>query len=307
MLETNKSYRIKTVANGIGDGFISIDTNLIQDYDTLDILSIKLNSSDMYRLHNSNYGVVVGRVLANNGFGVPNAKISIFITTDGNDSEEIESLYPFLSSNSKDANGVRYNLLPDEKVNDCHQVVGTFPNKRYMLDNDVILEIYDKYYKYTTRTNNSGDYLIMGVPVGSYTLHMDLDLSDCGILSQKPRDFVYKGYTIEQFETATMFKSGTNYDELSQIFTQDQIVTVKPFWGNEALGEPIGITRADINVAFKFEPTCVFIGCVAGDNSSNGISNNRLIIDSHSDEYLSNLTDESSSSICQSEIFCEDG
>ena len=35
----------------------------------------------------------------------------------------------------------------------------------------------------------------MGVPVGAHTLHMDLDLSDCGILSQKPRDFVYKGYT----------------------------------------------------------------------------------------------------------------
>ena len=40
----------------------------------------------------------------------------------------------------------------------------------------------------------------MGVPVGTHTIHMDLDLSDCGILSQRPRDFVYKGYTVEQFE-----------------------------------------------------------------------------------------------------------
>ena len=270
MSEFNKSYRIKT---DIGNNeFISIDTNLIQDYDTLDILSIKLKSVDMYRLHNSNYGVVVGRVLANNGFGIPNAKLSIFINIDNNEGELVRELYPFTSSHSVDTNGIRYNLLPDEKVADCHQVVGTFPNKRYMLDNDVVLEVFDKYYKYTTRTNNAGDYLIMGVPVGTHTLHMDLDLSDCGILSQKPRDFVYKGYTIEQFENPSMFKSGTNYGELSQIFTQDQIINVQPFWGNESLGETIGLTRADINVAFKFETTCVFLGCVASDNASNGIT-----------------------------------
>ena len=273
MSEVNKSYRIKTeIGNTSNDGFISIDANLIQDYDSLDILSIKLNSVDMYRLHNSNYGVVVGRVLANNGFGIPNAKLSIFINVDNNEGDLVRELYPFTSSHSKDTNGVQYNLLPDEKVADCHQVVGTFPNKRYMLDNDVVLEVYDKYYKYTTRTNNAGDYLIMGVPVGSHTLHMDLDLSDCGILSQKPRDFVYKGYTIEQFENPSMFKEGTNYGELSQIFTQDQVINVQPFWGNESLGEPIGLTRADINVAFKFETTCVFMGCVASDNASNGIT-----------------------------------
>ena len=273
MSEVNKSYRIKTRVGGeYGDNFIAINTDLIQDYDVFDILSLKINSSEMYRLHNSQYGVIVGRVLANNGFGVPNAKLSIFIPSDNNDGDYVRSLYPFITSSSKDDNGVRYNLLPDEKVSDCHQPVGTFPNKRFVLDNDVVLEVYDKYYKYTTRTNNSGDYLLTGVPVGTHTLHMDLDLSDCGILSQKPRDFVYKGYTIEQFENPTMFKSGTSYTELSQIFSQDQIVTVRPFWGNESLGEPIGITRSDINVSFKFESTCVFIGSIASDSNSNGIT-----------------------------------
>lgn len=271
MSETNKTYRIKTKI-GTTDGFINVDTNLIQDYDVLDILSVKISSSETYKLHNSNYGVVVGRVLANNGFGVPNAKISIFIEADSNDGDKVRELYPFTNTYSKNSNGVRYNLLPDDKVADCHQVVGTFPNKRYMLDNDVVLEVFDKYYKYTTRTNNAGDYLIMGVPVGTYTLHMDLDLSDCGILSQKPRDFVYKGYTIEQFENPSKFKEGKEYNELSQVFSQDQTVNVIPFWGNESTGEQIGITRADINVAFKFETTCVFIGSVISDNASNGIT-----------------------------------
>ena len=273
MSEINKTYRIKTdIGAKEGNKYITLDANLVQDYDVFDILSVKINSVDTYKIHNANYGVVVGRVLANNGFGIPNAKLSIFISADSEDGEKIRDLYPFSNTSSKDRNGVRYNLLPNEKVNDCHQVVGTFPSKRYALDNDVVLEVFEKYYKYTTRTNNAGDYLIMGVPVGTHTLHMDLDLSDCGILSQKPRDFVYKGYTIEQFENPNMFKEGTTYSNLSQIFTQDQVVNVQPFWGNSSLGEKIGITRADIDVAFKFEPTCVFIGSVVSDNSSQGIS-----------------------------------
>ena len=273
MSEINKTFRIRTdIGEKLSSDYITLDANLVQDYDTFDILSVKINSVDTYKLHNANYGVVVGRVLANNGFGIPNAKLSIFIAADSDDGEKLRELYPFSSTVAKDRNGVRYNLLPNEKVNDCHQVVGTFPNKRYALDNDVVLEVFDKYYKYTTRTNNAGDYLIMGVPVGAHTLHMDLDLSDCGILSQKPRDFVYKGYTIEQFENPSMFKEGTVYSNLSQIFTQDQIVNVQPFWGNSSLGDKIGITRADIDVAFKFEPTCVFIGSVISDNSSQGIS-----------------------------------
>lgn len=268
MAETNKTYRVRTSVGE--DNYLNV--LLDQDYDAFDILSVSINSADVYKLHNANYGVVVGRVYANGGFGVPNAKISIFISVDSEEGDEIKNLYPYTSSSSKDNDGVRYNLLPDEQVSDCHQVVGTFPNKRYLLDNDVLLEVFEKYYKFTTRTNNSGDYLICGVPTGTYTLHMDLDLSDCGILSQRPRDFVYKGYTIEQFENPNQFKKGTDYESLSQIFSQDQAVNVQPFWGNSGQGETIGITRADISIAFKFEPTCVFIGSVASDNASQGIS-----------------------------------
>lgn len=273
MSENNLSYRIRTVVGTDNPDYVgNLNVLLDQDYDTFEIMSLKIKSSDTYRLHNSNNGVIAGRVIANNGFGIPNAKISLFIEADIFDNEELRNLYPYTTTATKNKDKVRYNLLPDNKVDECHQVVGTFPNKSYMLENDVLLEIYDKYYKYSTRTNNSGDYMLIGVPTGNHTLHMDLDLSDCGILSQRPRDFVYKGYTIEQFENPNKFKTGTNLDNLSQIFSQDLSVTVNPFWGNTELGNTVGITRADINVAFKFEPTCVFIGSVVSDNASNGIS-----------------------------------
>lgn len=270
MAEKNKSYRIRTTVGREADSFLEV--HLDQDYDTLEILSLKLSDKDTYKLHNSDYGVVVGRVLANGNFGVPNAKISVFIPTDEqNENMEMWNLYPYTSTSTKNEKDIRYNLLPDESVKDCHKAVGTFPHKTYLLENDALLEVFDKYYVYTTRTNAAGDYLICGVPTGMQTLHMDLDLSDCGVLSQRPRDFVYKGYTIEQFENPNQFKKDENIDGLSQIFTQNQPVYVKPFWGNQDNGEEIGITRADIQIAFKFEPTCVFMGSAISDNASNGV------------------------------------
>lgn len=271
MAESNKSYRIRTTVGREADTFLNV--HLDQEYDSLEILSLKISDKDTYKLHNSDYGVIVGRVLANGNFGVPNAKISVFIPADEQNSNlERWELYPYTSTRTKNSSDIRYNLLPDQSVKDCHKAVGTFPNKTYLLENDSLLEVFDDYYIYTTRTNAAGDYLICGVPTGTQTLHMDLDLSDCGILSQRPRDFVYKGYTIEQFENPNQFKKDENIDGLAQIFSQDQPVYVQPFWGNKDNGDEIGITRADIQISFKFEPTCVFMGSAVSDNASNGVS-----------------------------------
>ena len=281
MSETNKTYRIRTDL-GINS---SINVKLDQDYNTFEILSLQLNQEDTYRLQTVNYGVIVGRVLANGGFGVPNAKISVFIESEESTRMNVilAQLYPFTTTRDTNNNGIRYNLLPSEDIDKCHKAVGTFPSKTYVLDNDDVIEVFDKYYRYTTRTNNSGDYIICGVPVGNQTVHMDLDLSDCGILSQKPRDFYYKGYNVEQFENPNQFKSDGDLDSLSQIFSQDQAVNVIPFWGNRDQGEMVGITRCDIDVNYKFEPTCVFMGSIVSDSASNGISKRCIATNSMGD------------------------
>ena len=226
-----KNYRIRT--NLIDDKYVSV--NLRQDIETLDILSLNLSAENFYKLHTADYGVIIGRVLANDAFGIPNVKISVFIELSSEDANnsEIVNYYPYSSVQSFDEEFRRYNLLPDESNDACYRIVGTFPNKRLVLDNDTILEIYDKYWKYTTVTNNAGDYMIFGVPTGNQTVHVDLDLSDIGVLSQKPRDMYYKGYNPEQFDTSMQFKQGTNLNNLSQIITQNQSVYVYPFWGDE--------------------------------------------------------------------------
>lgn len=270
MSEFNKSYRIRT---NVGSNETSVHVKLDRDYDILEIMSLKIDQVNEYKLHTSEYGVIAGRVLANDAFGIPNAKISVFISADSVNNDDIikNVLYPYNTTSSKNKNNVRYNLLPDERLTDCHTIIGTFPEKQYTLDNNDILEVFDTYYKYTTRTNNAGDYMIFGVPVGSQTVHVDIDLSDIGILSQKPRDMVYKGYNIEQFENPNKFKHSTNLENLTQVISQDNIADVIPFWGDKNEGT-IGITRCDINIQYKFEPTCIFMGSVVSDTASNGIS-----------------------------------
>ena len=121
-----------------------LNVNMRQDFDFLEVLSLKLRQADAYKLHSSNYGVVVGRVLANDAFGIPNARVSVFVANEGGETSEIEKLYPYSSIRSTDSEGRRYNLLPDYSDDECYRVVGTFPNKRLALDNNTVLEVFDK-------------------------------------------------------------------------------------------------------------------------------------------------------------------
>ena len=273
MEEANKVYRIRTKVGDDAPNVIHVPLN--QTYDMFEILSLKIDQKNFYKTYNSDYGIIVGRVIANGGVGVPNAKISVFIEVSSDDTLEQRWLYNFTSSTDIDNDGVRYNLLPDEVDDFCHQDVGTFPNKRLVLDNQDVIETFDKYWKYTTTTNNSGDYMLFGVPTGSQTLHCDIDLSDCGILSQRPRDMIPKGYNADMFESPNKFRSSKNLNSLVQIVTQDKGVYVYPYWGDISNGEDnFSITRCDINIEYKFEPTAVFLGCIVTDKGNNALGAN---------------------------------
>ena len=268
MQETNKSFRIKYDQNNPID---HLNVKIDQDFDFMEVLSMKITQEDVYRTYTSNYGVVVGRVLANDGFGIPNAKISIFFPNNSIDPTlDSTIIFPFKTTADKDSNNIRYNLLPSQKINACYQNVGTMPSKRDLLDNDSKIEVFENFYNFTTTTNESGDYMFFGVPIGTQNIHVDIDLSDIGVLSQTPRDMMYKGYGVKQFDSPNKFKTSTNLDSLPQIISQDTTIFVYPFWGDETQGE-IAISKKTINIQYKFEPTCVFMGSIFTDSVKGGI------------------------------------
>lgn len=266
----SKTIRIRTTPGG-GNHYLKV--NLEQDFDILEILSLKLTQEDVYRQFYSDYGVVVGRVFCNGGLGIPNAKVSIFVPLDPNERSDIKELYPYRTAISKNEEGIRYNLLPNLNQNDCHVPVGTFPSKRELLDNDLELEVFDKYYKYTTTTNDAGDYMIFGVPVGNHVVNVDVDLSDVGKFSQKPYDLIEQGNPQALFKSTTQFKGGKDINNLTQIKTQQIGVNVMPFWGEKKQDE-VGISRVDVDLNYDIKPKAIFIGNVFSDNEKNSINKN---------------------------------
>ena len=70
-----KSYRIRTDV-GVDK---NISFQLEQDFEFLEILSLQISQNDVYTRNCADYGVVVGRVIANGGLGIPNVKVSIFV------------------------------------------------------------------------------------------------------------------------------------------------------------------------------------------------------------------------------------
>ena len=66
MSKFNKSYRIRT---DVGKD-TQVHVNLDRDYDVLEIMSLSIDQKNAYKFHTSNYGVIAGRVLANDVFGI---------------------------------------------------------------------------------------------------------------------------------------------------------------------------------------------------------------------------------------------
>jgi hypothetical protein len=284
-----KQIRIRTDL-GIDNKYINF--KLDQEFDDINILSLKLTQSDVYNSFNSDYGCVVGRVIANDGVGIPNAKISIFIPLDEQDenNEDIKSIYPYKTPEDLDLNGYKYNLLPRVSqvspfigsgfnVNNVGYTpktpVGTFPTKEEILTNDTLLEVYKKYYKFSTVTNESGDYMIFGVPVGTHFIHMSVDITDIGKYSMVPTTMVkLLGYSENLFENnGTTIRKTNDLDDLPNIQLENISIDVRPFWGDQDNFE-IGITRQDFKIKARLTPTFTVFGSMVtmGSDGLWGIS-----------------------------------
>jgi hypothetical protein len=269
-----KTYRLK--AQPLKDQNLRI--NVTQDFDFLEILSLKLRQEDVYTRFCADYGVVAGRVIVNGGYGVPNANVSIFVPLDAVDENDpiISTLYPYKRPDQKNEDGFRYNLLPYVKEYGGHTPTGTFPDVEDVLKRKEVLEVYEKYYKYTVKTNESGDFMIVGVPLGIQTAVLDLDLSNIGCFSLRPADLIRLGRgTSEQFD-GDQLKASTDLDSLPQIVGQKKDIDVASFWGEENICN-VGITRVDFDLrdlGIQITPQAVFMGSLFSTSEEDFLKTN---------------------------------
>lgn len=264
-------YTKRIFANLASENDKHIKVKLEQDVREIEILSLRLSQENNYGTFNSDFGVIVGRVIANGGIGVPNAKLSIFIPIDENDknNEDIYAIYPYETPRDLNGDGKRYNLLPrTSKLNfegtyKPKQPFGSFPNKEEILTNTTYLDIYKKYYKYTTITNDSGDYMLFGVPVGVQTVHMSVDITDIGEYSMSPIEMIQNlGYSQYLFsDDGISIKPQKLLSDLPHIETQEISVNVIPYWG-DSNNFDIGITRQDFKIRAELISSIIVFGTI---------------------------------------------
>jgi hypothetical protein len=269
-----QKHRIST---NIGKDQI-VNLELKQDFDFLEVLSLRFTQQDVYSSMCSDYGVVCGRISVNNGLGVPNARVSIFVPQLEKHSNDpvISALYPYTEIGDKNSNNYRYNLLPSRKQHGGHEPTGTFFDQEDILTREEVLEVYETYYSYTVKTNSSGDFMIWGVPLGQQTIHVDVDLSDIGCFSLRPYDFMRQGDGVDKFKNKYTFKASEDLNTLPQIVSFDKTIEVFPFWGNDDFCE-IGLTRTDFDLSEKginITPTAFIIGGIYGDNGKSAVNKN---------------------------------
>jgi hypothetical protein len=123
----SKTYRVRTQVGVDRQVNIEID----QDFEQLEILSLKVRSEEVYTRMCADYGVIAGRVIANGGYGVPNVRLSVFIplTDDDANNEIISSLYPYKNVNN-DVNEEIYKAfilgIVEEQLWTLHSVLKPF-------------------------------------------------------------------------------------------------------------------------------------------------------------------------------------
>lgn len=172
-------YRIKTKILPEQNQYLKVNIN--QDFDALDILTLSIYGTDVYPNPCGDWGVVIGRVVDRNSFPMENVKIGYIIPIDEDDSNDItiKTIYNNIVNSD-------YPLLPNYRVNKNHYPVGAFPSEDEVLSNTALEYVYKKYFKHITSTNQNGDYVLMGLPLGQGRIIMNFDSTDAGSLSTTP-------------------------------------------------------------------------------------------------------------------------
>ena len=120
--------------------------------------------------------------------------------------------------------------------------------------------------------------MIFGVPVGTQTVHLSVDITDIGPYSMTPAAMVTNlGYSPNLFtDNNSRIKPSSDLDDLPNIETQEISVDVIPFWGDKETFD-IGITRQDFRIRAELINTFVIFGSVYtdGDDSMWGGNNYR--------------------------------
>jgi hypothetical protein len=110
--------------------------------------------------------------------------------------------------------------------------------------------------------------MIFGVPIGTQTIHLSVDITDIGKYSMTPAAMVTNlGYSPNLFtDNNSKIKPSTDLSDLPNIETQEISVEIMPFWG-DTTNFTIGITRQDFRIRATLLNTFTIFGSAFTDGA----------------------------------------
>ena len=210
------------------DYFLNIKLNRSVDVlDTLNIYNVPFNEGTKFT---NDTGVLYGKIEAiqvivddsGNKLRIPikNASVGIF-----NASDEI----PSIGSVDQDGNRIRMNLFDNIKSNNILQSYGSFQS--FLTDvkyspKDYQNDTIPSKYKYTSLTNENGEFVLHGVPVGQQTLMVEIDLLKQGL---EPEEVA-----LNFFPYSTL--DDPNVSNIPHLYFNQFPVNIVPSWGEIQTG-----------------------------------------------------------------------
>jgi hypothetical protein len=188
--------------------------------DSLDTLSIKNNTLSTWPQQEANTGVVFGKLLAKqkildeNGEKVliplRNTPIIVF-----NSSDE----FPEVSLVDTNGNRIALNLLENSKPKNYFNIE-SFSADTVFLTKDSNIQVPDK-YKYSTITNENGEFILTDVPIGEQVLVFEIDLLKQGLTHDEVA-LNFFPYPVEE---------QPNIDSVPTFIFRQLPINVVPSWG----------------------------------------------------------------------------
>lgn len=208
----------------LNDMFVNIQ--LKRTTDTLDTLNIYNTPIGSQITQESDTGVVFGRLVAQqnildeNGekhiIPLKNTVIGIF-----NPSTE----FPNVASTDDNGNRLTLNIKENISIGSYFNNESYITDFKFLTDTSNVKNIPSK-YKYTTITNDNGEFILHNIPVGEQTLMFEVNLLKQGLTSDEVA-LNYFPYPLEE---------SPNVDKIPHYFFRQIPVNVLPVWGSTQTG-----------------------------------------------------------------------
>jgi hypothetical protein len=264
---TNISNIFSTVFfedSAYSDYYLNVKINRSVDtLDTLNVYNIPYNDGTKFT---NDTGVLYGKIEAiqvllddsGNNLRIPikNASIGIFSPSDE---------FPYVGSVDQNGNRIRLNLFENIQTNNLLQSYGSFQsfltdvkNSPKDYENDTI----PAKYKYTTVTNDYGEFVLHGIPVGQQTLMIEIDLLKQGLEPEEVALNFFPYSTLDE----------PNVSNIPHLYFNQFPVNIVPSWGEIQTG----YTEIDLAVVLDLRKWITYytypISAKVG--SASNISNN---------------------------------